>query len=58
MKVIYYGYFVIIVEMKDYYIIFDLFLIGNLLMDVKLEDVKVDVILLMYGYNDYVGDIE
>lgn len=57
MKVFYYGYLVVKIEVNGKVILIDLFLIGNLKIDLKIEDVKVDVIFLLYGYGDYVGDI-
>lgn len=58
MKVTYHGHSVITVETKDHHIIFDPFLTGNSLTDIKPEDVKADVILLTHGHNDHVGDTE
>nr|WGD68639.1 metal-dependent hydrolase [Bacillus subtilis] len=58
MKVTYHGHSVITVETKDHHIIFDPFLTGNSLTDIKPEDVKADVILLTHYHNDHVGDTE
>ncbi|MGV2470131.1 MBL fold metallo-hydrolase, partial [Bacillus subtilis] len=40
----------------DHQLIFDPFITGNSLTDLKPEDVKADVILLTHGHNDHVGD--
>ncbi len=56
MKVSYHGHSVVKVEAKGKTILFDPFITGNGLTDLKADDVKVDVILLTHGHNDHVGD--
>lgn len=56
MKVTYHGHSVIIVETENHHLIFDPFLTGNPLTDLKPEDVKADAILLTHGHSDHVGD--
>ena len=58
MKVTYHGHSVIHVETKTHNIIFDPFITGNSLTNLKPEEVKADVILLTHGHNDHVGDTE
>ncbi len=56
MKVTYHGHSVIKVETNGKTILFDPFITGNGLTDLKVEDVKPDVIILTHGHNDHVGD--
>ncbi|MGD6774173.1 metal-dependent hydrolase [Sutcliffiella horikoshii] len=56
MKVSYHGHSVVKVEANGKTILFDPFITGNGLTDLKAEDLKVDVILLTHGHNDHVGD--
>jgi len=56
MKVAYHGHSVVTVDTGDHQLIFDPFITGNSLTDLKPEDVKADVILLTHGHNDHVGD--
>lgn len=56
MKVSYHGHSVVKVEANGKTILFDPFITGNDLTDLKADDVKVDVILLTHGHNDHVGD--
>lgn len=56
MKVSYHGHSVVKVEANGKTILFDPFITGNGLTDLKADDVKVDVILLTHGHNDHVGD--
>ncbi|MDI5788554.1 metal-dependent hydrolase [Bacillus licheniformis] len=52
----YHGHSVVTVDTGDHQLIFDPFITGNSLTDLKPEDVKADVILLTHGHNDHVGD--
>ncbi|QFT90176.1 metal-dependent hydrolase [Bacillus sp. THAF10] len=56
MNVSYHGHSVVKVEANGKTILFDPFITGNSLTDLKADDVKVDVILLTHGHNDHVGD--
>ncbi|WP_226680369.1 metal-dependent hydrolase [Sutcliffiella horikoshii] len=56
MKVSYHGHSVVKVEANGKTILFDPFITGNGLTDLKADDLKVDVILLTHGHNDHVGD--
>ena len=56
MKVSFHGHSVVKVETNGKTILFDPFITGNGMTDLKLEDVKPDVIILTHGHNDHVGD--
>lgn len=56
MKVSFHGHAVVKVETNGKTILFDPFITGNGQTDLKLEDVKPDVIILTHGHNDHVGD--
>ncbi len=56
MKITYHGHSVLKVEAKGKTIFFDPFITGNELTNLKLEDVKPDVIILTHGHDDHVGD--
>lgn len=56
MKVSYHGHAVIKIETKGKTILFDPFINGNELTDLKVEDVKPDVIILTHGHGDHLGD--
>jgi L-ascorbate metabolism protein UlaG (beta-lactamase superfamily) len=56
MKVSYHGHSVVQIETNGKKIIIDPFINGNQLTDLKVEDLKVDVIMLTHGHNDHVGD--
>jgi L-ascorbate metabolism protein UlaG (beta-lactamase superfamily) len=56
MKVSYHGHAVIKIETKGKVILFDPFITGNELTDLKAEDVKPDVIILTHGHSDHLGD--
>lgn len=56
MKVSYHGHSVVYVEANGKKMIFDPFITGNGLCDLKADEVEVDVILLTHGHNDHVGD--
>ncbi|RFU70755.1 metal-dependent hydrolase [Peribacillus saganii] len=56
MKVSFHGHAVVKVETGGKTILFDPFITGNGLTDLKAEDVKADVIILTHGHNDHVGD--
>lgn len=56
MKVTYHGHSVVQINTNGKTIIIDPFITGNSLTDLKVEDVKPDVIILTHGHNDHVGD--
>ncbi|MBA4537121.1 metal-dependent hydrolase [Bacillus aquiflavi] len=56
MKISYHGHSVVKVETNGKTIIFDPFITGNELTDLKLNDVKPDVIIVTHGHGDHVGD--
>ena len=56
MKVSYHGHSIVKVETNGKTILFDPFITGNELTDLKVEDVKADVIILTHGHNDHIGD--
>ncbi|WP_071396019.1 metal-dependent hydrolase [Bacillus tuaregi] len=56
MKVTYHGHSVVKIETGGKTILIDPFITGNGLTDLKVEDVKPDVIILTHGHGDHVGD--
>lgn len=56
MQISYHGHSIVKVETNGYTILFDPFIKGNGLTDLKVEEQKPDVILLTHGHNDHVGD--
>ncbi|MGG0656344.1 metal-dependent hydrolase [Rummeliibacillus pycnus] len=56
MQISYHGHSVVKVKTNGYTILFDPFITGNSLTDLKVEEQKPDVILLTHGHNDHVGD--
>jgi L-ascorbate metabolism protein UlaG (beta-lactamase superfamily) len=56
MKVSYHGHSVIKVKTNGKTILFDPFITGNDLTDLKVENEMPDVIILTHGHNDHVGD--
>jgi L-ascorbate metabolism protein UlaG (beta-lactamase superfamily) len=56
MKVSYHGHSIVQIQTGGKTILIDPFISGNSLTDLKVEDVKPDVILLTHGHNDHVGD--
>lgn len=56
MKVTYHGHSVVKIETNGKTIIIDPFITGNGLTDLKVEDVKPDVIIITHGHGDHVGD--
>ncbi|AZV44711.1 metal-dependent hydrolase [Peribacillus asahii] len=56
MKVSFHGHAVVQVETNGKTILFDPFITGNSLTDLRVEDVKPDVIILTHGHGDHVGD--
>ncbi|MEN0644396.1 metal-dependent hydrolase [Alkalicoccobacillus gibsonii] len=56
MKISYHGHSVVKIETNGTTILIDPFINGNEQTDLKVEDQKVDVILLSHGHNDHVGD--
>ncbi len=56
MKVSYHGHSVVQIHTQGKTILIDPFITGNHLTDLKVEEVKPDVIILSHGHNDHVGD--
>lgn len=56
MRVSYHGHAVIKIETNGRIILFDPFITGNGLTDLKVEDIKPDVIILTHGHGDHLGD--
>ncbi|MDP4171733.1 MAG: metal-dependent hydrolase [Bacillota bacterium] len=56
MKISYHGHSVVKIETEGKTILIDPFITGNQLTDLKVEDVKPDVIILSHGHDDHVGD--
>jgi L-ascorbate metabolism protein UlaG (beta-lactamase superfamily) len=56
MKITFHGHSIILVEANGTRILFDPFINGNPATDLKVEDVKTDVIIVTHGHNDHVGD--
>lgn len=56
MKVSYHGHSVVQIKSNGKTILIDPFITGNSLTDLKVEDIKPDVIILSHGHNDHVGD--
>lgn len=56
MKISYHGHSVVKIQTEGKTILIDPFINGNSLTDLKVEDVKPDVILLTHAHNDHVGD--
>jgi L-ascorbate metabolism protein UlaG (beta-lactamase superfamily) len=56
MKVSYHGHSVVQIITSGKTILIDPFITGNSLTDLRVDEVKPDVILLTHGHNDHVGD--
>lgn len=56
MKVSFHGHSIVKIETNGKTILFDPFISGNSLTDLKVEKVKPDVIILTHGHNDHLGD--
>jgi L-ascorbate metabolism protein UlaG (beta-lactamase superfamily) len=56
MRISYHGHSVVQIHTNGKTIIIDPFITGNQLTDLKVEEVKPDVIILSHGHNDHVGD--
>ncbi|AIE61019.1 metal-dependent hydrolase [Bacillus methanolicus] len=56
MKVSYHGHSVVKIETNGKTIFIDPFISGNGLTDLKLDDVKPDVIIITHAHGDHVGD--
>jgi L-ascorbate metabolism protein UlaG (beta-lactamase superfamily) len=56
MKISFHGHSVILVEANGTRILFDPFINGNPATDLKVEEVKADVIIVTHGHNDHLGD--
>lgn len=58
MEITYHGHSVISVITNDgTRILFDPFITGNSLTDLKARDVKADYLLITHGHNDHIGDM-
>lgn len=56
LKLTFHGHAVVKVETNGKVILFDPFIKGNGITDLKIDDVKPDVIILTHGHDDHVGD--
>ncbi|MBU8879696.1 metal-dependent hydrolase [Bacillus sp. FJAT-29790] len=56
MKVSYHGHSVVKMKSQEKTILIDPFITGNGLTDLKVKDVKPDVIILTHGHGDHIGD--
>ncbi|KAB2338823.1 metal-dependent hydrolase [Cytobacillus depressus] len=56
MKVSFHGHSVVKIESQGKTILIDPFITGNGLTDLKVEDVKPDVIIVTHGHGDHLGD--
>jgi L-ascorbate metabolism protein UlaG (beta-lactamase superfamily) len=56
MKISYHGHSVVQIQTNGKTILIDPFITGNRLTDLKVDDVKPDVIILSHGHGDHVGD--
>jgi len=58
MKITYHGHAVLsIVTQEGQTLLFDPFITGNDLTDLKAEEVKVDWLLISHGHSDHIGDM-
>lgn len=58
MKISYHGHSIIKIVTNGKTILFDPFITGNELTDLKVENEQPDAIILTHGHNDHVGDTE
>ncbi|MGP9042679.1 metal-dependent hydrolase [Cytobacillus kochii] len=56
MKVSFHGHSIVKVKTEDKTILFDPFITGNELTDLKVEEEKPDVIIVTHGHGDHLGD--
>jgi len=56
LKITYHGHSVVKIETNGKTILIDPFITGNGLTDLKVENVKPDVIIISHGHGDHVGD--
>jgi L-ascorbate metabolism protein UlaG (beta-lactamase superfamily) len=56
MNISYHGHSIVMIEASGKTILIDPFINGNSLTDLKVDEVKADVIILTHGHNDHVGD--
>ncbi|KRG14535.1 metal-dependent hydrolase [Lederbergia galactosidilytica] len=58
MKISYHGHSIIKIVTNGKTILFDPFITGNELTDLRVENEQPDAIILTHGHNDHVGDTE
>jgi L-ascorbate metabolism protein UlaG (beta-lactamase superfamily) len=56
MKISYHGHSVVKIETKGKTILIDPFISGNPVTDLKVENVKADIIIVTHGHGDHLGD--
>ena len=56
MNISFHGHSIVFIENNGKKAIIDPFINGNELTDLKVDDIKVDYIILTHGHNDHVGD--
>lgn len=58
MKLTYHGHSVVAIELNDgQKLLFDPFITGNPVTDLKADEVKADWLLITHGHDDHVGDM-
>ena len=58
MKLTYHGHSVVAIELKDgQKLLFDPFITGNPVTDLKADEVQADWLLITHGHDDHVGDM-
>ncbi len=56
MKISYHGHSVVQIQTNGKTILIDPFINGNQLTDLKVDEIRPDIIILSHGHNDHVGD--